>query len=245
VRKTSQYFYPQGLTKVMNEGWSTFWHYTILNRLFDKRLVDDGFMLEWLSSHTNAVSQRGYDQRGYGGINPYALGFAMFSDIRRICESPTDEDREWFPDIAGSDWRKTLDFAMRNYKDESFIAQYLSPRLMREFHLFAIDDFEDSEVLTVDAIHNEQGYQRLRRLLANQYNRDVQLPDIQIVRYDINGDRSLTLQHRQYRGRPLAVDGAEVLKHVAQLWGFTVRLETVDADGQLVDEHEVRPGSLG
>jgi stage V sporulation protein R len=245
VRKMSQYFYPQGLTKVMNEGWATFWHYTILNRLFDKRLVDDGFMLEWLSSHTNVVTQRGYDQRGYGGINPYALGFAMFSDIRRICESPTAEDREWFPDIAGSDWRKTLDFAMRNYKDESFIAQYLSPRLMREFHLFAIDDFENSEVLTVDAIHNEQGYQRLRRLLANQYNRDVQLPDIQVVRYDINGDRSLTLQHRQYRGRPLAIDGAEVLKHVARLWGFTVRLETVDTDGQLVDEQDVGPGSLG
>ena len=52
-------------------------------------------------------------------------------DIKRICEHPTDEDRIWFPDIAGSDWRKTLDFAMRNFKDESFIAQYLSRNRMR------------------------------------------------------------------------------------------------------------------
>ena len=47
-------------------------------------------------------------------------------------ERPTAEDRAWFPQIAGGDWQKVLDFAMRNYKDDSFIAQYLSPRLMRE-----------------------------------------------------------------------------------------------------------------
>ena len=97
VRKIAQYFYPQTQTKVMNEGWATFWHYTILNRLHEKGLVNDGFMMEFLQSHTNVVSQRGFDERGYGGINPYALGFAMMSDIRRICEAPTPEDRRWFP----------------------------------------------------------------------------------------------------------------------------------------------------
>src|SRR5690606_25609937 len=60
VRKVAQYFYPQGLTKVMNEGWATFWHYTLLNRLYDQRKVDDGFMIEVLTSHTNVVTQRGY-----------------------------------------------------------------------------------------------------------------------------------------------------------------------------------------
>ena len=106
VRKVAQYFYPQGQTKVMNEGWATFWHYTLLNRLYDKGLVDDGFMIECLASHTNVVAQRGFDERGYGGFNPYALGFAMFTDIRRICDAPTAEDRQWFPDIAGGDWRQ-------------------------------------------------------------------------------------------------------------------------------------------
>jgi stage V sporulation protein R len=84
-------------------------------------------MIEWLSSHTNVVYQPPVGHRAYSGINPYALGFAMFTDIKRICEKPTDEDRRWFPDIAGSDWLKTLDYAMRNFKDESFIGQYLSP----------------------------------------------------------------------------------------------------------------------
>ncbi|ESH08738.1 SpoVR family protein, partial [Salmonella enterica subsp. enterica serovar Gaminara str. ATCC BAA-711] len=67
------------------------------------------------------------------GINPYALGFAMFQDIKRICQSPTDEDKYWFPDIAGSDWLETLHFAMRDFKDESFISQFLSPKVMRDF----------------------------------------------------------------------------------------------------------------
>ncbi len=238
VRKVSQYFYPQGLTKVMNEGWATFWHYTIVNRLFDKGLLDEGYMLEILQSHTNVVAQRGYDQRGYGGVNPYALGFSMFSDMRRICEYPSTEDRQWFPEIAGQDWRKVLDFAMRNFKDESFIGQYLSPHLMREMHLFAIADHAEDDHLLVDCIHNEAGYQRLRRLLAEQYNRDVQLPDIQITRFDYADDRTLTLQHRQHRGRPLSAEANEVLKHLARLWGYRVVLETVDPEGQPIAEVE-------
>jgi stage V sporulation protein R len=71
-------------------------------------------MMEILHSHTNVIAKPGFDHDRYGGINSYALGFAMYRDIRRICESPTDEDRRWFPDFAGSDWRETLDFAMRN-----------------------------------------------------------------------------------------------------------------------------------
>lgn len=236
VRKMGQYFYPQGQTKVMNEGWATFWHYTILNRMYDKGLVDDGFMLEVLASHSNVIAQRGFDERGYGGINPYALGFAMFMDIKRICEEPTDEDREWFPDIAGRDWQPVLDFAMRNYKDESFIAQYLSPRLIRQFHLFAIADHEKNKFLEVDSIHNDEGYRRVRRLLSEQYNRDGQLPDLQVTGFDKDGDRSLTILHRQHRKRPLSGDANAVLTHIQRLWGFDVHLETMNSEGMIVSE---------
>ena len=239
VRKTAQYFYPQGMTKVMNEGWATFWHYTLLNRLFDLGHVDSGFMLECLASHTNVITQRGFDQRGYGGLNPYALGFAMFNDIKRICEAPDDEDRAWFPEMAGADWRKVLDFAMRNYKDESFIAQYLSPKLIRQFHLFAIADHATESQLSVDAIHNEQGYKRIRKLLAEQYNRDAMVPDIQVTRYEHHGDRSLRLRHQRHRQRPLNDDSVEVMKHLARLWGFAVHLETVDESGKLLNVRTV------
>jgi stage V sporulation protein R len=98
VRKIAQYFYPQRQTQVMNEGWATFWHHRLLNSLYDDGFLTDGLMIEWLASHTNVIAQRPWHRR----LNPYALGFAMYTDIRRICEHPTDEDRDWFPDIAGS-----------------------------------------------------------------------------------------------------------------------------------------------
>src|SRR5437762_5187894 len=233
VRKLAQYFYPQGQTKVMNEGWAVFWHYTILNRLHEKGLVDDGFMIEFLKSHTNVVAQPGFDSKSYSGLNPYALGFAMFRDLRRICETPDAEDREWFPQLAGTDWKSMLDFAMRNFKDESFIAQYLSPRLIREFHLFAIADHVAERTLKVDSIHDERGYRRVRKLLAQQHAQEIRVPDVQVVGFHRDGDRSLTLRHIRRRGRPLNEAAAAVVAHLRRLWGFPVRLDTWEGDARL------------
>jgi spore cortex formation protein SpoVR/YcgB (stage V sporulation) len=238
VRKLAQYFYPQAQTKVMNEGWATFWHYTILNRLHEQGQVDDGFMLEFLKSHTNVIAQPGFDSPAYGGLNPYALGFGIFSDLRRVCERPDDEDREWFPQLAGTDWRRALDFAMRNYKDESFIAQFLSPRLIREQRLFALADHAEEDALVVDSIHDERGYRRVRKLLALQHANESRVPDVQVLRYDRDGDRSLLLRHFRHRGRPLAGAAHEVVKHLRRLWGFAVRLETWDGAERTGDVFE-------
>jgi len=238
VRKIGQYFYPQRQTQVMNEGWATFWHYTLLNHLYDEGFVSDGFMMEVLQSHTGVVFQPPFDAPYYSGINPYALGFAMMRDIRRICENPTPEDRDWFPDIAGRDWMKVLDFAMRNFKDESFIAQFLSPNLIRELHLFAIRDDDREEAIEVTAIHDDQGYRRVRQALAEQYNLGTREPNVQVYNVDRRGDRSLTLRHFRHNRRPLADSAEEMLRHIRRLWGFAVRLESVDETGriQLVGE---------
>jgi spore cortex formation protein SpoVR/YcgB (stage V sporulation) len=238
VRKLGQYFYPQRQTQVMNEGWATFWHYTIMNRLYDEGIIGEGFMLEFLHSHTNVVNQPAFDSPHFSGINPYALGFAMYTDIKRICEDPDEEDRHWFPDIAGSDWRRTLDFAMRNYKDESFVAQFLSPRLMRQFRMFAVTDDPARPELTISAIHDEAGYKHIRRVLSNQYNLSMNEPDIQIWDTDVRGDRSLVLRYTPFQGAPLADSYREVMKHLHRLWGFNVRLESIDDQGSVEMLHE-------
>ena len=232
VRKISQYFYPQKQTQVMNEGWACFWHYTILNHLYDEGLVTDKFMLEFLHSHTNVVAQPEYNSPYYSGINPYALGFNMFIDIRRICEHPTEEDKQWFPDIAGSDWLETLHFAMENFKDESFISQFLSPKLMRDFKLFHIHDDSKQNFIEIGAIHNESGYQQIRSQLSSQYNLSNLEANIQIVEADINGDRSLTLRHTPHNGVPLADSKEEVLKHLHYLWQFDVKLTQTNDHGE-------------
>ena len=228
VRKIAQYFYPQRQTQVMNEGWATFWHHRLLNQMYDDGYLSDGMMIEWLKSHTNVVAQQ-----PMANLNPYALGFAMYTDIKRICEKPTEEDRRWFPGIAGGDWLPTIDHAMRNFKDESFIGQYLSPHLMREFRLFSILDDEKLSEYEISAIHDEAGYQHVREALSRQYDLSTREPNIQVWNVNLRGDRSLTLRHTQHMGRPLHDSAQEVLKHVARLWGFGVQLESVDDKGEV------------
>jgi len=234
VRRFAQYLYPQRQTKVMNEGWATFWHYTIIQKMYQEGLVSDGFMLEFLQHHTNVIYQPPFDSPFFSGINPYTLGFAMFRDIRRICEQPTPEDREWFPELAGKDWLDAVHFAMANFKDESFILQYLSPQVIRDLKLFAVYDDSDEDVLTITDIHNQAGYQAIRQQLAALYNLGDSQPNIQVHRVNIRGDRALILRHDMHNGRPLLEEEAkEVLKHLHQLWRFDVYLESVQ-DGNVV-----------
>ena len=230
VRNIAQYFYPQRQTKVMNEGCACFVHHYIVNRLYDDGLLPEGALLEILHSHSNVVFQPDFDDPRYGGINPYALGFGMMQDIRRICSEPTAEDRDWFPDIAGNDdWRGTLKDAWANYRDESFIKQYLSPHLMRQMRLFLLGDDAKENHFTVDGIHNEQGYIKVRDALARSHEVAANDPDIQIVDVNLLGDRELVLRHSVKNGIPLAERTRdEVLAYIRQLWGYGVRLETVD-----------------
>ncbi|MGZ5999171.1 MAG: SpoVR family protein, partial [Rhizomicrobium sp.] len=227
VRNLSQYFYPQRQLKVMNEGCATFVHYTIMNLLFDRGLITEGSWLEFMHSHTSVVFQPEYNDRRYNGFNPYALGYGMMADIRRICEKPTSEDRDWFPDFAGNgDWVGTLKDAWANYRDESFIQQFLSPKLMRDFRLFALYDKADEGAFKVSAIHNESGYRAVRSMLARQYDAGIADPNIQVIGADLKGNRTLYLSHGMHRGVPLHNQTKElVLAHVERLWGHDVKLE--------------------
>jgi spore cortex formation protein SpoVR/YcgB (stage V sporulation) len=230
VRNVAQYFYPQMQTKVMNEGCATFVHHYIMNALYDRGQIGEGAILEFLHSHSSVVMQPDYDDRRYGGINPYALGFAMMTDIKRMSESPTSEDIDWFPEFAGKgDWRDVLRHAWANFRDESFIQQYLSPKVMRDLRLFAIRDKTEDPAYTVSAIHNEAGYRRLRTSLARSYDLASHQPDVQVVGANLAGDRTLLLRHQRHRGVPLAAGSRDaVLRHIRQLWGYEVTLEEVE-----------------
>ncbi len=241
VGYVAQYFYPQKQTKVMNEGCATFVHHYILNRLFDKGLITEGAMLEVLHSHSSVVYQPEFDQPGYRGANPYALGFGMMQDIKRICTEPKPEDKEWFPELAGcGNWQDVLRDAWANYRDESFIRQFLSPNLIRQQRLFTLTDDANDRHYTVTAIHDEMGYRRVRETLAESYDIGAIEPDIQIIDVDLRGNRELRLQHTMTNKIPLAEKMRdEVLKHVRVLWGYDVSLIGVEAGGSKVYETKI------
>jgi stage V sporulation protein R len=244
VRIIAQYFYPQSQTKVMNEGCATYVHYTIMNRLHEKGLLTDGAMVEFLKSHTNVVFQPEFDDPRYSGINPYALGFAMMQDIERICTKPTDEDRQWFPHIAGNgDHMAVLRDVWANYRDESFILQFLSPRLTRHFGLFHVMDDSAEPNLVVEAIHDERGYRKIKQALAKHYDISWTAPDIQVVDVNLAGDRRLILHHRALNRVLLdEKDTRQVLQHLADLWGYDVLMKEIDpANEAVLKEHAASP----
>jgi stage V sporulation protein R len=247
VRHVAQYFYPQGQTKVMNEGTATYVHYRIMNRLYEQGAISEGNFLEFLQSHTNVVFQPSYDDPRFSGFNPYALGFAMMRDLEKIVREPDDEDREWFPAIAGrNDVMAVLRDVWANYRDESFISQFLSPRLMRQLRLFQLcDDPSYEEGIKVASIHNERGYHRIRRQLARQYDVGWTEPNIEVVDVDLEGDRRLILRHAVVNGCRLEEkDAKRVLQHLADLWSYDVVLREVDPSDVIVNEYVTKPRAM-
>lgn len=235
VRKVAQYYYPQGMTKVMNEGFATFMHYHIINKLFEERFLDDGFMLEFIKSHSGVIFQPSYSSPYFSGLNPYTLGFNIFMDIKRICQEPTEEDRYWFPNLIGKDWLEEVHLAMENFRDDSFIAQYLSPKVIRDMRLFTILDDEDEEHYEITSIHNERGYRKIRESLSKQYDRSNRVPNIQVESVDIHKTSKLTLIHKIQNDRLLDEDEAEeTIRHLRYLWEFPVELHSRNRAG--IDE---------
>lgn len=227
VRKINQYFYPQMQTQLMNEGWATFTHYNIMNTLYETGQITEGSVLEFLHSHSGVTFQPEHDDPRYSGINVYALGFAMMQDIRRIIENPTPEDTYWFPEIAGKkDWMPIMQDIVHNYRDESFVLQFLSPKIIRDFKLFSVHDDSREASYKISNVHSEQDVIDLRRTLAKQYELGQKLPEIEVAEVDWKGDRTLTLVNKVYNGKLLESDSwKQTIEYVEELWGFPVYME--------------------
>lgn len=96
--------------------------------------------------------------------------------------------------------------------------------------------------MNVAAIHDERGYRKIRRALSKRYDVAYSDPDIQIVDVDLAGDRKLILSHRVLDGMILEdSDTDKVLQHVADLWGYDVKLVEADDSGNVRAEHSVSP----
>jgi spore cortex formation protein SpoVR/YcgB (stage V sporulation) len=133
-----------------------------------------------------------------------------------------------------------------NYRDESFISQFLSPRLMRHMRMFHLhDNPEITEGIKVDAIHDERGFRRVRRELSKQYDVGFIDPNIEVVDVDLAGDRRLMLRHAVVKGARLnEADTKRVLQHLADLWSYDVSLVEVDPTGMVLKEYVLNPRGM-
>lgn len=210
---------------VINISGNTFVHYNIMNSMWNKGLINEGSYLEFIESHTSVVYQPDYDDQRFSGINVYALGFAMMQDLKRICINPTKEDLIYCPDIANTNWKETLKGIVANYRDESFVMQYLTPKVIRDFKLFLFSDKQSEDKYTITGIHGDDDVYDIREALSKQYNLGYKLPQIQIVSCDFKESRRLVLEHLPVNNQKLDdKTSRKVLEYIHYLWGHEVEL---------------------
>src|SRR6266545_5208532 len=210
VHEEMEYFVPQMQTKIMNEGWASFWHARIMRELD----LADNEHLEFADLHSAVVSPQ------KGQLNPYYLGYKIYEDIERCWDTPSAEERERFGRIGGQGREKI--FEVRELEnDVSFLRNNLTEELCEELDLF-VYQLLDEEEWTI----TEKRWERVRdQLVANMTN--FGFPYIQVEDGDYNGNRELYLKHC-YEGTELDMRYArKALEHVHTLWGRPVHLETI------------------
>lgn len=219
VRKVEQYFYPQRQTKVMNEGWASFIHHHIMTRLHELGYITEGSYLEFLISHAGVIGQYSYVSPYYSGLNPYAMGYSMFSDLKRMCTDPTDQDRLDCPDVASKEWLPTLTNIMENYRDDSFMLQFLGTKVVNRYKLFGVETTEDDPLYHISEVHDSDDLSGIRDKLHRQYTLEEYLPSIEVHRVT-KPQEGLVLRYKSNEGRMLEETTLrQVLHNIKMLWG--------------------------
>lgn len=197
VREESFYFLPQIETKIMNEGWASYWHYKILNRIN----LPQELHLEFLKRHNQVI------RPVEGGLNPYHVGFRIFEEL----------DKE-HPDDPG------FIFSVREQeRDSSFIRRFLSFKLCKELNLFEYG--KKHRDFVIFEVADEQGWKSIRNTLAN--NVGIQsVPNIRVLEVKGKGN-TLLLDHEWEGRELQLEYAHETLKHIAGLWGGKVQLRTM------------------
>ncbi|MEG6574689.1 SpoVR family protein [Caldibacillus debilis] len=215
VREEMLYFWPQLETKIMNEGWATYWHQRILREM----VLSPDEAIEFAKLNASVI------QPSKTGLNPYHLGLKIFEEIEERWNRPTEEMKK--RGIRPGTGREKI-FEVRELEsDQSFLRNYLTKELIQreDFYLFEKQD-RDYKI-------SSKQWQEIRDHLVN-LRVNGGFPYITVTDGDYAQNGELYLQHH-YEGIELDIKYLEkVLPYIYRLWGRPVHLETV------VDENPVR-----
>lgn len=209
VRNEMLYFWPQMETKIMNEGWATYWHLRLMREI---ELTGDE-AVEFAKMHAGVI------QKSKMGINPYLIGLKIWEDIERRWDEPTADEKEKYGRMGGEGRQKMFE-VRADENDISFLRNYLTKQLVEDLDLYLFrkvyTKWQVSET-TWENVRNGLVY-----LLTN-----CGYPYIQIEDGDYQKNGELYLKH-SHEGRDLDIIYLEkTIPHVYKLWGRTVHLETV------------------
>lgn len=211
IREEMLYFWPQLETKIMNEGWATYWHQRIMREM-DLTTEE---AIEYSKLNANVI------QPSPTSINPYYLGLKIFEDIERRYDNPTEEMRK--RGVKPNSGREKI-FEVREIdNDQSFLRNYLTKELIEEEDLYLY------ELQGRDYKITDKDFERIRdHLVAQRVNGGFPYVTVTDGDYLRNGELYLT---HHYEGTELDIPYLEnVLPYIYQLWGRTVHIETIVDD---------------
>ncbi|CAM4356308.1 SpoVR family protein [Paenibacillus tarimensis] len=216
LRDEMLYFWPQIETKIMNEGWASYWHQRIIRELD----LTSEETIEFAKLNSAVV------QPSRHSLNPYYLGLKIFEDIEKRWDNPTEEERERAGRKPGKGREKMFEVRELD-SDISFLRNYLNKKLVDDLDLYVFEKKGPEWKITDKAWENIRD-----QLVVSRVNGGF--PNIVVTDGDYNRSGELYLSHH-YEGVELDLKYVErTLPYVVQLWGKNVHLETFVEDKKLV-----------
>ena len=237
VDEEHRYFIPQIETKIMNEGWASYWH----KRILDSLDLPTELKMEFLVRHAQVLSSHP------GRLNPYHVGYTLWNALRIWYDGVRDpellrsdehdlfqrmkedfEERNAVPPDSGERTGEEVLFQVRETdRDASFLRRFLTPALMQELDLFQHESKQGpaGQQLRVVTRTSHDDWREIKETLIRVVGTGS-FPVIRVEDANHGGSSTLLLRHC-HDGRDLEQGGAEkTLRYVQQLWGNPVILET-------------------
>lgn len=232
VREEAYYFAPQGRTKIMNEGWASYWH----SKIMTERVLEHDELIDYADHHSGTLAT------SPGRLNPYKLGIEIWRDI----------EERWNRGQHGPDWEECDDYQTRrnwntgamegrakifeirrHYNDITFLDTFLTADFVRRHGLFTYE----YNPMTGQYLISDREFRAVKEKLLFALTNFGQ-PRIEVVDANHLNRGELVLAHR-YEGVPLKFDLArETLANVQALWKRPVHLETFANDEPVVMSYD-------
>ncbi len=228
IRDEAYYFAPQGQTKIMNEGWASYWHSTIMT----KRQLDPSEVIHYCDHHAGTMASSPTQ------LNPYKLGLELYRDIeerwnkgqfgKEYDECDDFRARETWDTGAGAGHEKIFE-VRRIHNDLTFIDEFLTLDFCRRYKLFKFGYNPGSDAYEIESRAFPQVKQQLLFSLTNMGRPRIQVRD---ANYKNRGE--LFLEHA-YNGVELKLDYArDTMVNLHKLWTRPVHVETILNEEKIV-----------
>lgn len=221
IRDEAYYFAPQGQTKIMNEGWATYWH----TRMMTNDILDDSEVIDYADHHSGTV------QMQPGQLNPYKMGVELYRHIEERwnkgrfgkdwidCDDPQVRKR-W--DTGANLGREKIFEVRRTHNDITFLDTFLTADFCREQGFFTTTFDPKSNEWVVDSREFLDVKRQLLQMLASRGT-----PRIYVIDANANNRGELRLMH-EHEGLDIQLDWAnQTLGNLSRLWGRPVHLDTL------------------